>query len=457
MNLYGFTPQEYKVIEELMKCVQEIYITACTDNLDIEHSNEDNDIFYSNKLTCNKLTKIAENNNIEISKLINLSKNYRFKSKELIHLEQNIYSNTNTKYTEKNRDLSVFLSANPYSEIEYVASKIVENVRDNGYRYNEIGIVTKNIDTYSGLIKAIFSKYNIPVYIDEKKDLGQNILIKYIISLLEVFSKNWSYESMIAYIKTKFCDIEDEEIYEIEKYARRWEIKYSKWYKEDWKYGESGEKLKYLNNIRKKVVEPLLSLRNKCYKNTTCKDLSKAIYEFLIENDIDRKLKEKANIVKEFNADLASEYEASFNTVIKILDEMVKVFGDENLSFEKYIAFLKISFSENGLGKIPAGFDEVTVGDVDRSRSHTVKVIFIIGLNDGSFPSVNNEEGFLSDTDREKLKGMEVELAKTTLEALYNDNFNIYKAFTTSEEKLYMSYVSSGSNRRCAKTINIIT
>ena len=99
-----------------------------------------------------------------------------------------------------------------------------------------------------------------------------------------------------------------------------------------------------------------------------------------------------------------------------------------------------------GFGKLPASFDQVTVGDVDRSRSHTVKVIFIIGLNDGSFPSVKNDEGFLNDNDREKLKEMEVELAKTTLEALYNDNFNIYKAFTVSEEKLYMTYVSSDSN-----------
>ena len=39
-----------------------------------------------------------------------------------------------------------------------------------------------------------------------------------------------------------------------------------------------------------------------------------------------------------------------------------------------------------------------------------------------------------------------MEIAKTTLEALYNDNFNIYKAFTTSEEKLYISYVSSDND-----------
>lgn len=124
----------------------------------------------------------------------------------------------------------------------------------SGYRYKEIGIITKNIDIYSGTIKEIFSKYNIPVYIDEKKDLSQNILIKYIISLLDVFSKNWSLESVISYVKTKFCDISESDIYELEIYAKKCGIKYSKWYKEDFSYGETEENLVKLNEIRKKVV-----------------------------------------------------------------------------------------------------------------------------------------------------------------------------------------------------------
>ena len=63
----------------------------------------------------------------------------------------------------------------------------------------------------------------------------------------------------------------------------------------------------------------------------------------------------------------------------------------------------------------------------------------------GSFPSVNNNEGFLNDADREKLKEHNIELAKGTIENLYEDNFNIYKAFTTAENKLYLSYTSSDS------------
>ena len=376
----GFTPQEYRVIEELLKVSKDIYITICADTLGKDIQNDDGDVFYSNKITASRLIEIAEKNNIEFKKPVILSKNYRFKNDELKALEENLYASLYKKYNGENKNIQLFLALNPYSEIEHVAQKIIECVRDDGYRYREIGVITKNIDTYSGLIKAIFSKYEIPVYIDEKKDLSQNILIKYITCLLEVFAKNWSYESVIAYIKTKFCDLNNDEIYKVENYAKKWGIKYSKWYKEDWKFGESEEELKVLNDIRKRAVGPLLEFKEKCYKNVNAKNLSKAIYEFFIENSIDKKLQEKAKKLEEYNQDLAAEYEASFNTVIKILDEIVKVFGEEKITFEKYVSFLKISFSENGLGKLPAGFDQVTVGDVDRSRSKVTKVIFIVRI-----------------------------------------------------------------------------
>lgn len=456
MNLHGFTPQEYRVIEELLKVSKKIFITICTDNEDDLGENADTDIFFSNNITKEKLIQIANRNNIKVSEPIVLNVGHRFLSREIAHIERNLYASVCKKYEGENKDIHLFLAANPYSEIEHVANQIIYEVRDNGYRFRDIGIITKNVDVYSGLIKAIFAKYDIPVYIDEKKDLSQNILIKYVTCLLEVFAKNWSYESVLAYVKTRFCDISDEDIYLLENYCKRWGIKYTKWYKSDWKFGEEKEVLERLNEIRRKIVLPLLEFKEKCYKNMTGSELSLAIYEFLMENEIDKKLQNKAKLLESTNADLASEYEASFNTVVKILDEIAKVFEDEVLSFEKYASFLKISFSENGLGKLPAGVDQVNVGDVDRSRSHTVKAIFIIGLNDGSFPSVNNEEGFFNDEDRVLMKSMNVELAKTTLEVLYDDNFNIYKAFTTSREKLFLSYVSSDSEGASQKPSTLL-
>src|SRR5699024_8855680 len=119
---------------------------------------------------------------------------------------------------------------------------------------------TKDLEGYSSLCKAIFAKYEIPVFIDEKKDLNQNILVKYILSILNIFAKNWSYESMFEYIKTGFLtDIEDEDIWTIENYILRWAVKGSKWYKGEWNfYNESDEEKEKILHIREKIVSPLL-------------------------------------------------------------------------------------------------------------------------------------------------------------------------------------------------------
>ena len=103
------------------------------------------------------------------------------------------------KYEKEIKNINLFLSKNQYAEIEYVAKNIVQLIKDEKYKFNEIGIITKNVNQYASLIKAIFAKYDIPVYIDEKKDLNQNILIRYILSILEIIIKNYSYEAVFNF------------------------------------------------------------------------------------------------------------------------------------------------------------------------------------------------------------------------------------------------------------------
>lgn len=130
--------------------------------------------------------------------------------------------------------------------------------------------------------------------------------------------------------------------------------------------------------------------------------------------------------------------------MLEVLDEVTNIFGKEKITFEKYMNLIRIGLNSNELGRIPQTQDQVIVGDIERSRTHRVKTIFILGMNDGVFPSINKSEGFLGDKDRQTLKEEGIELAKGSIEMLYEDNFSIYKAFTTAEEKLYLSYVSSG-------------
>ena len=187
-----------------------------------------------------------------------------------------------------------------------------------------------------------------------------------------------------------------------------------------------------------------MNLKHKIDENKTVRGISKAIYEFLVEQQIFEKVQEKIEELNEIGqVDLANEYESSLQNIIEILDEIVLVFDEDKITIDKYNQILKIGFKNSSLTKIPGTQDQVIMGDVDRSRSHKVKAIFIIGLNDGEFPSVRKDEGFLNDSDRDILKQDGIELAKGTIDKLYEDSFNIYKAFTTAEEKLYLLYSSS--------------
>ena len=453
----GFTKQEYLIIQELMKKAKQVNITMCIDILE-ENTMPETDVFYPNKKAIIKIIQIAKDNNIKIDKPIELNDLYRFKNNELNFLENNLYNIDYKKYEEQTKNINIFLAMNPYSEIEFVSKKIIELVRDNGYRYKDIVIITKNIENYNSIAKAIFYKYGIPVYIDEKKDLSKNILIKLIISMLEIFSKNWSYEAVFGYIKTGLLDIENEDIFVLEKYCIKWGIKGNKWYKEDWNYGNlDSEDLTRLNNLRKRIVDPLINLKNKIYDEKNVRNISKEIYYFLNDNVLS-KLESKIKKLEQIGEiEIAREYETGLNIIVEVLDEIVNIFGDEKIGFERYKELLTIGIQNKDLGTIPSFQDQVIFGDIERSRTHKVDVCFIIGMNDGVFPSVNKNEGFLDNKDREVLRKENLEIAKTTIEQLYDEQFNIYKALTIPENKLFLSYTSTDNEGKAIRPSVLIS
>ncbi len=442
----GFTKQEYEVITKFIKLAKQVNITICTDDLNI-NTNPDLDIFYSNKNTIAKIWSMVNENNFPLEEPVHLERQYRFKTEELQHLSENINNHKSTKYEKNVENIELFLAQNSYAEIENIAKKITKLVKNENLRYKDIAIITKNIEEYASFVRAIFSKYNIPVFIDEKRDVNQNVIIQYLLALLEVMNKNFTSEAVFNYLKLGFSEIEEDEIFELENYCNKWGIKQNKW-KKDFVYEmekeEKRQKIERYNELRKQIIEPLLVVKEKINQNKNIENITKCLYTFLQEQRIEEKIAKKIQELEEKSLiDLANEYVASYKIIIELLDEMILVFGKDKTTIDQYSKILKVGLKNSELGKIPGTQDQVTFGDIDRSRSHKVKTVFIIGLNDGSFPSVNKEEGFLDDVDRERLKQDGMELAKGTLEQLYEDNFNIYKAFTTAENNIYLSYVSA--------------
>ena len=433
----GFTKQEYIVFEELLNKVEKMHVAVTTDSLDINKMEDD--IFYFNKVFANKLIDISHGLNYEVQEICIESNDKKYKSQELKFLEENLFFN-NRKYKNELNDIKVFLAKNPYSEIEYTAKQIHNLVKNCGLRYNEIAVITESLDRFSDDVKVIFKKYNIPVFVDEKKDLNQNVLIRFIIGLLDVYSKNFSQEAVIDFLKIGLLNIEKEDIFLLENYIKKWDVKGNKWFK-PFAYEEINDIQERIEKLRKEYIESLLSLRNKLVNNRTYKEISKEIYTYLVEQNITINLESK---IKEFNdIDMFDEYNTSYSIVVQILEEMTNIFKDENVSFEKYKEVFTVGINSSDLGKIPLYQDTVILGDTERSRNGKIKVAFLLGLNDGLFPTKQSSEGFLGDSDRDYLKQKGIELAKNSIEAIFEQEFNFYRTFTLPSEKLFITYSSS--------------
>lgn len=434
----GFTPQEYNVFRKLTNQCEEITVGITADNLE-RNTLQEKDIFYFNKKYANKLIDIARENNSQIETIL-LEENHRLKNDELKFLEQSLY-NSNKRYNKENKNVKLFLANNPYTEMEYVAQNIHNLVKKSGYNYNDIGIIVEEIENYSEDAKAICNKYEIPLFIDEKKELNQNILIKFIISMLDIFTKNWSFNSIFNYLKIGLLDINFEDIYLLENYCKKWGIKGNKFYNKEFEYEPINDLQQNLEILRKKIVFPLLKFKENISSNKTATQISKEIYNFLIENNINVNLDKK---IKEYKKiEISDEYNTSYKLLVSILEDICLVFKDERMSFERYKDLLEVGFNSCELGKIPATQDQVILGDTERTRGHQLKVVFVIGINDGNFPKSNTVEGYLNDDDRKILADNGIELAKNSIENLYEEQFNIYRTLTTPEEKLYLSYSSS--------------
>ena len=288
----GFTKQEYEVIKKFIKLAKQVNITICTDDLNL-NTNPDQDIYYSNKTTLAKIGNLVDENNFLLEKPVHLKHQYRFKNKELQYLSENINNSKSTKYEKNVENIEIFLAQNPYSEIENVAKKITKLIQNEKIRYKDIAIITKNIDEYASLVRAIFSKYKIPVFIDEKRDVGQNIIIQYVLAILEIMNKNFTTEAIFNYLKLGFSGIEPDEIFELENYCNKWGIKQNKWKREfvyEIEKEDKRQKMERYNEVRKQIVEPLLELKEKMNQNKTVKNMTKCLYEFLQKQNIEEKI-----------------------------------------------------------------------------------------------------------------------------------------------------------------------
>ncbi|MRG87032.1 helicase-exonuclease AddAB subunit AddB [Salinibacillus xinjiangensis] len=461
-GFYRFTPQELYVLEALMQKAKKVTITLTIDQIPGDEIDE-LDLFYQTKKTYGQIQELARQNQLhELAPIWLQPVEERFQERPYFtHLEQNFDEHPIVAYDEQ-APMKLAQAVHPRAEVEGVAQEILRLVRDEGFRYRDLAILIRESDVYHDLIQTIFSDYEIPVFVDEKRTMLNHPLIELIRSSLDMIEGNWRYDALFRVLKTDFIPKTDsshplnqEAIDELENYVLEYGIRSRhRWLEEkEWIYqrfrgfdavrktNKEQEKEFRINRLRKQVTAHLGPFDEQIRNQKTVQERCTAIFQWLEALGVPETLEKWRDYYDETGQiEHAREQEQVWDAVIQLFDEMVEMIGDEEMSLSIFRTTLETGFESLSFAHVPPSMDHVIVGDVDRSRISGVKGAFLLGVNEGTWPLKPASDGMISEDERSLLNQHGLLLADSSSRKLLDDRFYVYVAFTTPKDYLWVSY-----------------
>ncbi|MFC0189195.1 helicase-exonuclease AddAB subunit AddB [Fictibacillus aquaticus] len=463
-GFHSFTPQEKEVLSMLMKYAKRVTIALTADVHSASLAPHELDLFHMTSTTYVQLANMARENAVQLEDDVLFSMPKRFKGTAIAHLERHFDTRPEVASYETS-GLTVAGAVSLRAEAEGTAREILQLVRDHNYRFRDISLSVRNPSAYQSVIETVFEEYGIPVFIDQKKSMLHHPLVELIRSVLDIISKNWRYEAVFRAVKTELLYPGDRTktikelrkgMDQLENYCLALGIQGNRWTDpKPWKYvrfrgleeGEASrtdsdqQKENELNELREMIVAPIKRLSRDLSSASSVKDFCTSLFYFLERIEVPAKL-ESLRMKAEGRGRLkeAREHGQVWNAVLNLLDEMVEMAGDEELSISLWTKMLDTGLESMKFSLVPPALDQVLVGTVDRSRFTDVKVHFLLGVNDGVLPARPQEGGLLSESDREMLEQNGFELAPGSRRQLLDEQFLIYLALTNASDRLYVSY-----------------
>ena len=325
---------------------------------------------------------------------------------------------------------------------------------EKNYRYKDFAIITRDIQIYRGIIDCSLEKYNIPYLMDNKKDIDFNPLMNLVLSILEIINTKFSSDYVLKYLKSGISGFTIDEISLIENYIFLWNINGCKWLTDfndnplilEENQDNKEKILSSLNKLRKKIIDPFVKLEEKI-KLRSCKGISKAIYDFLVDvnarDNLEIFVEELVNLNRRGSAD---EQIKLWDILMEILDQVVDILGDSKIELSRYIELLRLLINSHDINIDPTTkkLDEVVIGKADEIQTDdNAKIVFIIGLNSGEFPKIPRSNGIFSENERKELLNLKLNLYGSLEDRSLNERFLAYKSLTLASEKLYLSFHSN--------------
>ena len=458
----GFTPIQNRLIQELMRVCEETIVTVTIgEEEDPYRMDGEQKLFHLSKKTVADLVKLAAEAEVTRGEdvFVKGGPNRFTESPALWYLEQNLFRYQYEPYTEKQCEIRMFEALSPREEVHQTALYIRKLIREEGLTYRDIAVVIGDLEGYASYVETEFGQLEIPCFLDRTRGIVLNPMIEYIKSALQLYIRDFSYDTVFHFLRSGMADISREEIDELENYVIRTGARgyrtYSRLFTRKTEEMQQGsgqedteraeETLERLNRIRQQFADTVEILH--MAPRAKAGEYVDHLYDFLEQNQVQQKLLNyQQRFEQEGDLAKAREYAQIYRLVMDMLDQIYELLGEEEISLQEFADILEAGFGEITVGTIPQNVDRIVVGDMERTRLKQVKVLFFLGVNDGNIPKNASKGGIISDMDREFLIESGTEMAPSPRQQMYIQRLYLYLNMTKPSERLYLSYAKVNSD-----------
>ena len=167
------------------------------------------ELFYLSRRTINQLERMADERRVKIENPYKAEKNA---INNACNAENKIVYKGKTseiRIEKLNNSPEIFAGQNPYEEIRIVCGHIKRLIRNEGYRYKDIAIITGDIESYRMPLERELASHDIPYFIDKTQAVLVNPFSEFLRSLICVYTENYSRDAVFRFLKSGLVEEAD--------------------------------------------------------------------------------------------------------------------------------------------------------------------------------------------------------------------------------------------------------
>lgn len=373
--------------------------------------------------------------------------------------------------TIQSDELQVWQANTPYQEVEQMARQIRQEVARGEHRYRDYLLLARDLGPYQNIIPAVFSRFEIPFFMDADLSMGEHPFVAFLDQLLDL-SNGLTLNRVMTLLKTELLRPEAvsltdyrEALALTENYALAKNMAGWRWQDQTpWQFDRQTldmdddvvrerveAKDAQIELVHQQMSQTVVPFLKQIEQVQNARELATALYQFLLDQRVDQQLLAwRDEAIARGDLNLAQQPEQVWRTFIGVLDDFVTVFDAETMTLSELKDALQAGFDNANYSGIPATMDQVRVSESGIVQGEHYDTTIVFGATNTNLPGTVKTKAILNDQDRDILASYlpdGVQMKGTAEQQMAQEPFLMYSAMMSTQRRLVWLYATSDGDK----------